>query len=203
MTATRRALAVAAVALGCVAAFFAGGDVGARATVASSARAATPAPAVAVAPTATSATRPTGDVTRLGRAIEDALRPHAAAGAPAQAYVETPEQRAERHRTLHRKISETLGEVTAEKRAALIELNDEATQVQFGLQAAVLSGTLTQTDYDAQLHQRVLVQLEQLRGIVTDDEYRKLTGLEPGVDPYDFMRTGTGAARTAAVAAEP
>ena len=145
------------------------------------------------APSATSAAS-SGEVGRLGSALSTALRSHAATGAPSQAYIETAEQRADRRRTVNRHLTEKLGTISAEKRAALLEFNDESTQVQMGLQAALLNGSLSQPDYDAQLHQRIVVQLDQLRTLVTEDESRKLTGLEPGVDPYEYMRTGVGAA---------
>jgi hypothetical protein len=197
-----RALVVGALALGGAAAFLAGGQLEARMRT-------KPAPelgasGVAVASwydrSAGAQATPPGsrpDVSRLGTALSTAMRSHAAESAPAQAYLETPDQRAERRSRIDRHLTDKLGTISPDKRAALLELNDEANQVQMSLQAQVLAGSLSQADYDAQIHQRIVVQLDQLRAVVTDDEYRKLTGLEPGVDPYEYMRTGIGAAPAA------
>lgn len=193
-----KALVVGAVALGCGVAFLGGGQLQSRvlAPTLSEPRSvgagATPGhddPTGAE----TSNFGSTADVSRLGTALSTALRSHAAEAAPARAYIETPEQRADRRRKIDRHLTETLGEISPQKRAALLELNDEATQVQMGLQAQVLGGSLSEADFDTQIHQRIVVQLDQLRAVVTDDEYRKLTGLEPDVDPYEYMRTGIGA----------
>ncbi len=191
------AVVVGVLALGCAVAFFGGGEL--QTHVLAKAR---PEPGSAAAgftfgsdnATAASFLRSSSSpgMGRLGTAFSTALRSHAAQNAPAQAYVETAEQREERHRAINQNLTDTLGAISPEKRAALVELNDEATQVQYGLQAAVLGGSLSEADYDAEIHQRIVVQLDQLHSMVTDDEYRKLTGLQPGVDPYEYMRTGIG-----------
>jgi hypothetical protein len=195
-------LAVGALALACAGAFYGGSQLQTRVwSNPARTRLAGSVGSAAREGEATAAASPgsvaTGELGRLGTALSTAMRSHAAPNAPSKAYVETDEQRAERHRTIDRHLTETLGAISPEKRAALLEFNDEATQVQFGLQAAVIAGSISQADYDTQIHQRIVVQLDQLRSIVTDDEYRKLTGLQPGVDPYEYMRTGIGAAPNA------
>jgi hypothetical protein len=138
---------------------------------------------------------PPGNWARLGHALHAALGSHAAPNNRPEWFQESAAERDDRHRTIDRKITETLGEIPKEKRQALMELNDEATEVQLGLQGALMAGKLSQDDFDQQMHQRVMVQLDQLHGVLTDEEYRKMTGLEPGVDPYEYMRTGQGAAQ--------
>jgi hypothetical protein len=107
---------------------------------------------------------------------------------------ESPEQRDARHQAIDQRITETLGDIPADKRAALMALNDEAIQVQRNLRVELMQGTITDADMQDQLHQAMLVQLDEMHDLLTDDEYRKMTGLEPGVDPYEYQKTGVGAA---------
>ena len=140
--------------------------------------------------------------TRALAAATAAVDPAAAVSRPELAppmdpatFDETPAERDARHKAIDAHLTEKLGNIPAEKRAKLIALNDEAVEVQRKARVALMSGALSQNDFDQQAHQAVLVQLDELRAIVSDDEYRKLTGLEPGVYPYDYARTGVGGAK--------
>jgi len=115
-------------------------------------------------------------------------------GSGTQIAEETPDQRAERHRRISDTITAAIGEVSPEKRAALLQLNDESVDTQRSQEVAFMAGKLSHDDYMAQQHQGIVVMLDELHQAVTDDEYRKLTGLQPGVDPYEFSRTGVGGA---------
>jgi hypothetical protein len=110
---------------------------------------------------------------------------------------ETPAQRDARHQMIDKKITETLGDIPAEKRAALMQLNDEAVEEQRNEQVELMQGTASDAEVQEQNHQALLVQLGEMRDLLTDDEYRKMTGLEPGVDPYEYAKTGIGGASTA------
>ena len=76
-----------------------------------------------------------------------------------------------------------------------MNLNDRAIEFQRRLAGEFQRGTITHEDYMQQVHEEMLNQLEELNALVTDDQYRLLTGLEPGADPFDFMTSGVGGAQ--------
>jgi hypothetical protein len=144
--------------------------------------------------------KPTRALAAASAAVDPAgavSRPELAPPIDPASFDETPAERDARHKAIDAHLTEKLGDIPAAKRAKLISLNDEAVEVQRKQRVALMAGTLSQADFDQQQHQAVMVQLDELRAIVTDDEYRKLTGLEPGVDPYDYARTGVGGAKGA------
>jgi hypothetical protein len=143
--------------------------------------------------------KPTRALARASAAVDPASavsRPELAPPIDPASFDETPGERDARHKAIAAHLAEKLGDIPPEKRAKIMALNDEAVDVQRKQRVALMAGSLSQADFDQQQHQAVLVQLDELRAIVTDDEYRKLTGLEPGVDPYDYARTGVGGAQT-------
>lgn len=146
----------------------------------------------------TTADRSKNDLTSLGIALSRGVENAARQPAGKVSFVETAAEREARHQRISDQITAALGDVPVQKRQALIELNDEAEDIQRKQQEAMLAGTLSHADYMAQMRQAVNIQLDELRAIVTEDEYRKLTGLQPGVDPFDYMRTGEGGAPSAA-----
>ncbi|MBK9035414.1 MAG: hypothetical protein IPL61_29855 [Myxococcales bacterium] len=178
------------------AAFFAGRRVGtARATggerLVAAAAAADPTAVDPTAPAARGAPSRAVDLLQLRRAVEQAQQGQAVDEFPLD---ETPEARAARRAETDAQITQTLGQISAEQRELLLDFNDRAIEFQRRQTGEFQRGTLTHEQYMTQLHEEVLGQLEELHAIVTDDQYRVLTGLEPGVDPYDFMVTGQGGA---------
>jgi hypothetical protein len=141
------------------------------------------------------------DVATLGQALERGLQGGAnqVRTESGVVYEETAAQREERHRMINAKITATLGQIPDGKRNALVALNDEALEIQKKQQSELISGRLSHEDYEQQNRQALQVQLEQLRALVSEDEYRKLTGLEPGVDPHEYLQTGVGGASNRSV----
>lgn len=107
---------------------------------------------------------------------------------------ETPIERAERHRRIIERLKDTLGGVSPEKQAALLALNDEATEVDRALMQNFLDGDISHEQYMTEYRQAKLSQLADLRRLVTSWEYESITGLEVDTDPFEYMETGEGAA---------
>jgi len=107
---------------------------------------------------------------------------------------ETPEATATRRAELDAHLTQTLGNIGADQRKRLVELNDRAVELHRRLTSELGRRTITHEEYMDRFHEEMISQMTELSGLVTGDQYRALTGLEPGVDPYEFMETGEGAA---------
>lgn len=110
---------------------------------------------------------------------------------------ETPEATAARRVETDLLLSKDLGKIPGEQRALLMDLNDRAIEFQRRLTGEFQRGTISHEDYMQRVHEEMLNQLDELKALVSEDQYRILTGLEPGVDPFEFMISGVGGAHTA------
>jgi len=107
---------------------------------------------------------------------------------------ETPAATAARRAETDTRLAKELGTIPDEQRRLLLDFNDRAIELQRRLAGEFQRGNLTHEEYMRQIHEEMINQLTELNLLVADDQYRILTGLEPGVDPYDFMATGIGGA---------
>ncbi len=107
---------------------------------------------------------------------------------------ETAEATAARRAEADQHLTQQLGNITGEQRRMLLDVNDRAIELQRRLAGELQRGTIDHEDYMRQIHEGVVAQLDELTALVSDDQYRVLTGLEPGVDPFEFMISGVGAA---------
>jgi len=116
---------------------------------------------------------------------------------------ETPQATAARRAETNARLTEELGAIPAEQRAQLVDVNDRAIEFQRRLTGELERGTIDHEEYMRRFHEEMIAQLDELHGLLSDDQYRTLTGLEPGVDPYDFMKTGEGGAPGSSVEEPP
>jgi hypothetical protein len=114
--------------------------------------------------------------------------------APAE---ETPEATIARRVETDTRLTKELGKISDEQRQQLMDLNDRAIEFQRRLAGEFQQGAISHEDYMEKVHEEMLNQLEELNALVSADQYRLLTGLEPGADPFDYMTSGVGAAQAA------
>lgn len=110
---------------------------------------------------------------------------------------ETAEATVARRAETDARLTKELGKITEEQRRFLVDLNDRAIEFQRRLGGEFQRGTISHEDYMQTVHAEMLGQLDELYALVSDDQYRILTGLEPGADPFEFMVSGIGGARVA------
>jgi len=108
---------------------------------------------------------------------------------------ETAEATALRRVETDARLTKELGKIPDEQRQLLMDLNDRAIEFQRRLAGEFQRGTISHDDYMQRVHEEMLNQLEELNALVSDDQYRLLTGLEPGADPFDYMTSDVGAAQ--------
>jgi hypothetical protein len=140
--------------------------------------------------TAAASAQALADLTRLA-AVEEPEPDIAVNPAPPE---ETPKAAAERRTEMSAWLTKALGGISEEQRRLFLDLNDRALEFQRRSSSELLDGTITHEEYMQATHEEVMNQLAEIHGFVTDAQYRILTGLEPGVDPFEFMKTGVGGA---------
>lgn len=99
-----------------------------------------------------------------------------------------------RRQETRERLARELGNISEELTAQLVDFNDRAIAFQRRLTGDFEQGQISHEEYMNRFHEEMLVQLDELRLLVSSDQYRILTGLQPGVDPYDYMVSGVGGA---------
>jgi hypothetical protein len=107
---------------------------------------------------------------------------------------ETPAATTARRQETRERLARELGNISEELKGQLVDFNDRAIAFQRRLTGKFEEGQISHEDYMNQFHEEMLVQLAELHVLLNDDQYRIMTGLQPGVDPYDYMVAGTGGA---------
>jgi len=175
----------------------------------SAASATRPAPAPAVATAMVGADGPSlppgrnGDISGLGNLTGADLAPATDTVLELGPTEETAEATAARRAEINAHLTEALGNIDAEKRRQLIDLNDRAVDLHHQLIGELEHRAITHQEYMDRFHDEMINQLAELSGLVTLDQYRALTGLSPGIDPYEFMTSGEGGAPGAATEEPP
>jgi hypothetical protein len=107
---------------------------------------------------------------------------------------ETPAATTARRQETRERLARELGNISEELKGQLVDFNDRAIAFQRRLTGKFEEGQISHEEYMNQFHEEMLVQLAELHVLLNDDQYRIMTGLQPGVDPYDYMVAGTGGA---------
>jgi hypothetical protein len=108
--------------------------------------------------------------------------------APNHSFTDTAERRAQRHSFYQREWARRFPDLDRDQIQAGLAINDESSAKTIRLQNELISGALSENEYEESVRQQYRDRQREARAVLSDDQYRRVVGVEPDSDFFEVAK---------------